>query len=296
MSMNVTYTNRRFKIQWGQIFIHIFLVLLALICFMPLVLVLSASFSNELDIARFGYELIPRRFTTYAYDYVLRVPEQIIRAYGVTSFVTIVGTAMGLLLMSMLAYVLSRPTFPYRRQLSFFVFFTMLFNGGLVPWYIWITQGLHLKDSVWALIFPYLIIPWYVLLLRTYFAGIPEELLDAARIDGAGHLRIFFQIVLPLSTPSLATVGLFCVLMYWNDWWLALLFIDTKNLQPLQYMLYSIMTNIRAMQASPQTTGLPLPANTVRMAMAILATGPAALVFLLVQRYFIRGLTVGSLK
>jgi putative aldouronate transport system permease protein len=172
----------------------------------------------------------------------------------------------------------------------------MLFNGGLVPWYIWVTQGLHLKDTIWALILPYLIIPWYVLLLRTYFAGLPEELLDAALIDGASQWRIFFQIALPLSTPALATIGLFMILMYWNDWWLALLYIDNKNLQPLQYMLYAILTNVRAMQASPQTTGMQLPVSTARMAMAVLATGPAALVFLLVQRYFIRGITVGALK
>jgi hypothetical protein len=142
--------------------------------------------------------------------------------------------------MSLLAYALSRSRFKYRKQLSFYVFFTMLFNGGLVPWYIWLTQGLHLKDKVEALILPYLIVPWFVLLLRTYFAQLPEELLDSARVDGAGEWRIFFQFVVPLSTPSLATIGLFCILMYWNDWWLALLFINEPKLHPLQYMLYTI--------------------------------------------------------
>ena len=290
------HSRQRPAIRLGNTIIHLVMVALSLTCVLPLLLIVSASFSDEADIAKYGYSLIPRTFTAHAYSYVLRVPEQIIRAYGVTTFVTVVGTVVGLFFMSLLAYVISRDDFPWRKQLSFFVFFTMLFNGGLVPWYIWMTQGLQLKNSIWSLILPYLIVPWYVLLLRTYFAQLPNELLDAARIDGAGEWRIFFQMVLPMSTPSLATVGLFCVLMYWNDWYLALLYIDSRELHPLQYMLYNIMMNARAIQASPQTTGLRLPVNTVRMAMSVLATGPAALVFLLLQRYFVRGITVGALK
>ncbi|NLG50372.1 MAG: carbohydrate ABC transporter permease [Chloroflexi bacterium] len=297
MTAHTQSRNRsRLTHHLGQSIIHVFMMIISIGCILPLLLIVSASFSDEADIARYGYSLIPRTFTPYAYSYILRVPSQIIRAYGVTTFVTVVGTALGMLLMSLLAYVISRQDFPWRKQLSFFVFFTMLFNGGLVPWYIWLTQGLHIKDSVWALILPHLIVPWYVLLLRTFFAQLPNELLDAARIDGAGEWRVFFQMILPMSTPSLATVGLFCILMYWNDWYLALLFIDSPKLHPLQYMLYNIMMNARAIQASPQTTGLSLPVNTVRMAMSVLATGPAALIFLALQRYFIRGITVGALK
>jgi putative aldouronate transport system permease protein len=289
-------TANRVKRNAGQFIIHVILLSVGLMCVLPLLVILSASFSDELDIARYGYTLIPRNFTTFAYDYLLRVPVQIVRAYGVTTIVTCVGTGAGLLMMSLMAYVLSRPDTPFRKQLSFFVFFTMLFNGGLVPFYIWITQGLRLQDTLWVLILPYLFVPWFVLLLRTYFAGLPEEIFDSATVDGAGEWRIFFQFVVPLSTPALATVGLFCILQYWNDWWLALLFINRQEMQPLQYMLHSIMTNSRAIMANPQTTGIPLPVNTVRMAMAVLATGPAALVFLLLQRYFIHGLTVGALK
>jgi len=296
LSRTRTNTLDRLKQRLAQLVIHLFLIALSLACVIPLLLIVSASFSDELDIARYGYALIPRHFTAFAYTYILRVPEQIVRAYGVTSFVTVVGTAVGLLLMALVAYVISRNDFRWRKQLSFYVFFTMLFNGGLVPWYIWMTQGLHIKNSVWALILPSLIVPWYVLLLRTYFAQLPNELFEAARIDGAGEWRVFFQMVIPMSTPSLATVGLFCILMYWNDWYLALLFIDSPKLHPLQYMLYNIMTNARAIQASPQTTGLRLPVNTVRMAMSVLATGPAALVFLFLQRYFIQGITLGALK
>ena len=296
MSRTRTNTLDRLKQRLAQLVIHLFLIALSLACVIPLLLIVSASFSDELDIAKYGYALIPRHFTAFAYTYILRVPEQIVRAYGVTSFVTVVGTAVGLLLMALVAYVISRNDFRWRKQLSFYVFFTMLFNGGLVPWYIWMTQGLHIKNSVWALILPSLIVPWYVLLLRTYFAQLPNELFEAARIDGAGEWRVFFQMVIPMSTPSLATVGLFCILMYWNDWYLALLFIDSPKLHPLQYMLYNIMMNARAIQASPQTTGLRLPVNTVRMAMSVLATGPAALVFLFLQRYFIQGITLGALK
>jgi putative aldouronate transport system permease protein len=271
-------------------------LVLALFCIAPTVLIVSASFSIETDIAKYGYSFLPRNFSTFAYWYLFKVPEQIIRAYGVTTFVTIVGTALGLLIMSMVAYVISRPDFPYRKGLSFVVFFPMLFSGGLVSWYIWVTQGLGLKDTIWALILPSMITPWYVLLLRTYFAGIPQELLDSAQIDGASEWRAFFQIVLPISTPALATVGLFVILSYWNDWWLALLLIDSPNLHPLQYMLYVILTNARAIQANPQATGMSLPVITVRMAMAVLAAGPAVLVFLLLQRYFVRGITIGALK
>ena len=290
--------NRWYRIKYklGDFITHLFLAAVGITCVVPLILIVSSSFSNEDDIAKYGYSLIPRHFTTFAYEYILKVPSQILRSYGVTTFVTIVGSGLALLMMSLLAYVLSRPNFIYRKQLSFFVFFTMLFNGGLVPWYIWLTQGLHIKDSIWSLILPYLVVPWFVLLLRTYMSQVPEELLDSARVDGAGEWRIFFQIVVPLSTPALATVGLFCVLTYWNDWYLALLYINNSQLQPLQYMLYAILTNAQAMAANPMTTGIRMPISTVRMAMSVLATGPAALAFLLVQRYFIRGITLGAFK
>ena len=286
----------RARTKLGQFAVHLILAVIGVTCIIPLVLIISSSFSEESDIATYGYSLIPKHFTTFAYQYILKVPSQIIQSYGVTIFVTVVGSITALLLMSLLAYTLSRPNFIFRKQLSFYVFFTMLFSGGLVPWYIWLSQGLQIKDSIWSLILPYLVVPWYVLLLRTYFAQLPEEVLESARVEGAGELRIFIQIVVPLSTPALATVGLFCILMFWNDWYLALLFINTAKLQPLQYMLYTILTNAQAMAANPMSTGIRMPISTVRMAMAVLATGPAVLAFLTVQRYFIRGITLGAFK
>ncbi len=276
--------------------IHLVLSLITVACVVPLILVVSASFTDEKALVNNGYGLLPSQFSTAAYDYLFRDPRPIFTAYGITIFVTVVGTAFGLLIMSMLAYVLSRKDFKLRKPLSFYVFFTMLFNGGLVPWYIVVSQVLHLKNTISVLILPYLVVPWFVLLLRTYFAQIPDDLLDAARIDGAGEWRIFFRIVIPLSTPALATVGLFCALMYWNDWWLPLLFIDDKRLAPLQYLLYTVSTNISALANSPYSAGMALPIAPVRMAMAVIAIGPIALAYVLVQRFFVRGITVGALK
>ena len=261
-----------------------------------MLVIVSISLSDERALAIQGYSLLPRGFSTFAYEYILRQPGQILRAYFVTAIVTALGTMGGLLLCSLLAYPLSRRDYKLRGPLSFYVFFTLLFSGGMVPFYILITRYLGLKDNLLALILPYMVTAWYVLILRTSFAQLPVELLDAARIDGAGEWRIFFQIVLPLSKPALATVGLFFILRYWNDWFLALLFMNKPDFYPLQYLLYVLMANINFMASNPQTTGMPIPTQSARMAMAVLAFGPALFSFLLLQKYFVRGITIGGLK
>lgn len=276
--------------------IHLVLLVISLVFVLPVIVVISTSLSSEQDISVFGYAIVPRNFTTFAYQYIFADPNQIIKAYFVTITVTVVGTVLGLLIMSLLAYGLSRKDFTFRKPLSFFVFFTMLFNGGLVPWYILITQYLHLKNTIWVLILPYLVVPWFVLLLRTFFSAIPAELIEAARIDGSGEWRTFFRIVMPLSTPALATVGLFIMLQYWNDWWLALLFIDDPNLVPVQLLLYNLEANINYLASSPLSVGVSIPVESVRMAMAALAIGPIVFAFLFTQRYFIRGIALGGLK
>lgn len=276
--------------------IHLVLFTLSITFLLPLVLIISASFSSENAVGRDGYSILPRDPTLFAYQYVLQNPGQILQAYGVTIVVTLVGSSASLLVMSLLAYPLSRRDFTLRRPLTFFVFFTLLFSGGLVPFYILVTQYLHLQDTLLALILPYLVVPWFVLLLRTYFSTLPGELFEAAKIDGAGEWRIFFQMVLPLSTPALATVGLFSALQYWNDWWLGLLFINNPHLVPLQYLLYQLSTNISFLATNPMTSGIAIPAQTARMAMAVLAVGPIAIAFLFVQRFFVRGITLGGLK
>lgn len=287
---------RRRPFSWGRLFVHGALGVIGLACLLPMILVISISLSDEREVARQGYQLWPVGFTTFAYEYILQQPSQILRAYGVTILVTVSGTLAGLLLCAMLGYAISRKDYKFRGILSFYVFFTLLFNGGMVPFYILVTRYLGLKNNMLALILPYLVTAWYVLILRTSFAQLPGDLLDAARIDGAGEWRVFFQIVLPLSKPVLATIGLFFILRFWNDWFLALLFIDKDTLYPLQYLLYVLMQNINFLASNPQTTGVPIPSQSARMAMAVLAFGPALFSFLLLQKYFVRGITIGGLK
>ncbi len=286
----------RTQLQGSQVLAHSILVLIALVCLIPMVLVVSVSLSDEIAIAREGYKLYPVGFSTFAYTYILQQPQQILRSYGVTFLVTILGTVAGLTISALLAWPLARRDFRLRGFLSFYVFFTLLFNGGMVPFYILVTRYLGLKDNLLVLVLPYLVTAWFVLILRTSFAQLPGEILDAARIDGSGEWRMFFQIVAPLSKPVLATISLFYVLRYWNDWFLALLFIDDSTLYPLQYLLYVLMRNIQFMASNPQTTGMPIPTQSARMAMAVLAFGPALFTFLLLQKYFVRGITIGGLK
>ncbi len=283
----------------GRFSVHLALMFFGLSCLVPLLLILSASFTDEVALTRNGYSLIPSEFSTEAYQAIFRNPTVILRAYGVTLFTTIVGTLTSLTLMSLLAYVLSRPEFVLRKPLSFFVFFTMLFSGGLVPFYILMTQYLRVQDTFFALLLPNLVSAFYVLILRTYFVALPSELLDAARVDGASELRIFISIAVPLARPALATVGLFVALNYWNDWSTSLYFIRDPDLYPLQYLLYIIRSNAEAMQLQSAvgtiSTG-QMPTQTARMAMAVLATGPGAVFFLFFQRYLIRGVTLGAFK
>lgn len=279
--------------------VHMALLFFGLCCLIPLLLIVSASFTDETALTRNGYSLIPSEFSTEAYELIFRNPTAILRAYGVTLITTVFGTLIALTLMSLLAYVLSRPEFVLRKPLSFFVFFTMLFNGGIVPYYILMTQYLHVQDTLFALILPMLVSAYYVLILRTYFAALPSELMDAARVDGASELRIFVSIALPLAKPALATIGLFMALGYWNDWTTALYFIRDANLYPLQYLLYIIQSNAQAMQLQSAVGNITMgqaPTQTARMAMAVLATGPAAIFFLFFQRYLVRGVTLGAFK
>lgn len=293
---NGVVAHRGRRLHLSHAFIHACLLVISFLFLAPLILMLSASFSSEQAISKQGYSLFPQSFTTSAYHYILQDPTQMLTAYGVTITVTVIGTGLGVLIMALLAYPLSRKDFFLRKSLSFYVFFTLLFNGGVVPLYILVTHYLQLKDTLEALILPYLVMPWYVLLLRTYFAALPRELIDAAKTDGAGEWRIFFQIVVPLSRPALATVALFTALVFWNDWYLALLFINSSNLVPLQYLLYQISTDITILQTSSQAFGVQVPALSAQMAIAVLAVGPITLAFLFVQRYFVSGITLGGVK
>lgn len=279
--------------------VHAALIIFSLCCLVPLLLIVSASFTDEITLTRQGYSLIPPAFSTRAYELIFRNPNAILQAYAVSIFTTVVGTIVSLTVMSLVAYALSRPEFALRKPLSFFVFFTMLFNGGIVPYYLLMTQYLRVQDTLLALLLPHMVVVYYVLILRTYFAALPSELIDAARVDGAGEWRIFFSIAVPLARPALATIGLFMALSYWNDWTTALYFIRDSNLYPLQYLLYVIQSNAQAMQLQSGVGNISIsdvPTQTARMAMAVLATGPAAVFFLFFQRYLVRGVTVGAFK
>jgi putative aldouronate transport system permease protein len=278
--------------------INLALGTIAAVCLIPFWVVIAASFSSERALVESGYSLVPRGFNTLAYRYLLVDSAQVLRSYGVSVTVTLVGTALGLFVMALLAYAISRRTFKLRRALAFYVFFTMLFSGGLVPSYILITQYLRLRDTLWVLFVPHLVIPGWVLILRTYFLDLPEELLEAARIDGCGEWRMFFQIVVPLSTPGLATIGLFAMLMFWNDWFTPLLYIEDQRFYPIQYLLYTIVNNMDFLDRLSQQAGIRVepPRIPARMAMVVLAIGPILLAYPFVQRYFIQGIRVGSLK
>ena len=281
--------------------IHFVFILFSLACIIPLVSIISISLSNETDIIKNGYSLFPRVFDISAYAYILYKPIQIINAFKVSIIVSILGTFISLIVTAGIAYTLSRHDYKFKNPLSFYVFFTMMFNGGLVPTYILISNYLHLKDTIWVLILPYVAAPWFILLLRTFMQKIPYDIIESCMMDGASEFRIFFQIILPLAKPGLATIALFTILQYWNDWWLSLLYIEKESLVPLQYMLYRMMNNITFLTSSsnqmpPGLNNAVIPSESARMAMAILAAGPMLAVFPFFQQYFVRGLTVGAVK
>lgn len=284
--------------RFSRLAINTILLVISLACLLPFLVVLSASLSTENSLVNAGYTLWPQEFNTLAYEYLLVDSAQVMNAYLISLLVTGIGAPLSLLIMALVAYAMTRKHFQYRKAIAFYIFFTMLFSGGLVPSYILITQYLKLKDTLPVLILPSLVVGGWVLILRTYFRDLPEELLDAARIDGAGEWRTFFQIVVPLSTPGLATVGLFSALMYWNDWFTPLLYIEKAALFPIQYLLYTIVNNMDFLDLLSQQAGVRVdpPRIPARMAMVVLAIGPILLAYPFVQRYFIRGIRVGSLK
>ena len=273
--------------------------LMALVCLIPFVLLISASFTAESYIRFHGYNLWPQEFSLEAYGVIFKNPQTIINAYGVSILITAVGTFLGLMTTTAAAYVLSRRDFKYRNAFSFFFYFTTLFNGGMVSTYIFYIQYLHLKDSLWALILPGMFNVFYLLIMRSFCTAIPSALIESAKIDGAGEYRIFFQIVLPLLKSGMATIGLFLALGYWNDWYNAMLYINSSEKYPLQYMLYNMLQQQQALARIASQLGIvvaDLPSNSLKMAMAVVATGPIILVYPFVQKYFVKGVTVGSVK
>lgn len=279
---------------------YVVITVFSLACILPFIIIISSSFSSEKAIVRYGYSIFPRNFTVAAYKTLFEFPANIINAYKASLIVTVTGTLISLFLTAMTAYVLSRKDFAWRNKFSFFFYFTMLFNGGLVPWYILCVHYLHFnKVPLIAMIVPYLFSVFNLLILKSFIKEIPESLIESARIDGAGNFKIFVQIVLPLSKPALATIGLFTALTYWNDWYLCYLFVNNPEYNSLQYYLYRTLSAQQVLQNIVGSSGINLgllPTETMKMAMVIIATGPILLVYPFLQKYFVRGLTVGGVK
>ncbi|WP_248927472.1 carbohydrate ABC transporter permease [Paenibacillus hamazuiensis] len=286
----------------GKTLIHLFLAALCVACLYPFLVILGTSFQSQSDILKHGYSIVPKAFTLTTYRMIMHDPGVLIHTYGVTIATTVIGTAIGLWVTTSYAFAISRKDYAYRSPLAFFVFFSMLFHGGMVATYIMMVKWLGLKNSMLALILPYLISGWFVLLMKGFLQTLPEALFESAKIDGAGELYIFIRIVIPLSKPSLATLALFLSLQYWNDWWLTLLYSDRESLMTLQYLLIRVLKNMEFLNSSEAIQyglvkeGMEVPTLGARMAMCVMAAGPMLVVFPLFQKYFVRGLTVGSVK
>lgn len=277
------------------------LLLFSSFCLLPFILILTGSFTSQESILRDGYRLIPKEISLEAYRILFESPKQLLQAYGVTILVTAIGTFLGLFFTSMAAYVLASKSFRYRNQVSFFFYFTSIFGGGLVPWYIFIIKGLHLNNTIFAMIMPIMVNVTYMLIMKSYMLSIPESLFESAKIDGAGDFRIYLSVALPLSKTALATVGLFTALNYWNDWYNAMLFIDEghKSLYPLQYFLHTLLTKADAMRNVAAMSGVPIanvPTEPMKLAMTVVATGPIILLYPFLQKYFVKGVTIGAVK
>jgi putative aldouronate transport system permease protein len=284
----------------SNLFIVLFFSIVSIFIILPLLYIISVSLSNDSDISRYGYQLIPHKVTFLAYTYIFQTSNALLHSYMITGIVTVVGTVLSLILTSSIAYVMTRRDYRYSTITTFFVFFTLLFNAGLVPSYMVVTNLLHMQDTIWALILPYGVSAWFTMLMRGFMQGLPFEIIESAKMDGSSELNTFIRIILPLSKPALATVGLFYALAYWNDWWLALLYIDNENLIPLQYFLQRILSNIQflttSIQAGINVDLTQIPTESSRMAIAILAAGPMLFAFPFFQKYLIKGLTVGAVK
>ena len=281
----------------------VILSVLVIIALLPIVLIVIASFTDETALVRDGYSFFPAALSTDAYYYMVKQGAVIMRAYGVYFLVTTVGTLGSVVLTTMLAYPMSRKSFKYANVLSFFVFFTMLFNGGIVPSYIMWTRFFHIKNTLWALLIPnYLVTAFNVILVKNFYANnVPDALVEAAQIDGASELQIFYKIMFPLARPVVATVSLFTGLCYWNDWTNGLYYVDNEKYYSIQLLLIKIMNNIQGLKANSSaamlgTGAVELPGTSVRMAMAFIGILPILLIYPFVQKYLVEGVVIGAVK
>ncbi|MBQ9862475.1 MAG: carbohydrate ABC transporter permease [Lachnospiraceae bacterium] len=271
----------------------------ALACIFPFLIILGSSFTSESYLNRYGVQLIPHDFTLEAYRAITK-SGLIWKSYILTIALTGIGTLVGLSIIAMTGYALQRRDFPFRNVISFYIYFTSLFAAGLAPYYLLMTQTYKLKDSYFAVLLPLLMSPWLIILMKNFVKSIPHEITESGKIDGAGDMRIFVSLILPMLKPALATIGLFLALGYWNEWYQSSLFLSSRvDVKPLQYMLYETVNKTDALKqtvAGQYVVITDIPSNTIKMATAMLATGPIVLLYPFVQRYFISGITVGAVK
>lgn len=280
-------------------FAYISVSLFALICLVPFILMISASFSSEIALSKSGFGILPKEFSTAAYDIIFKSPRVLLGSYAVTIIMTICGTILGLFIISMTGYVLQRKDFPFRNAISFFIYFTTLFTAGLAPTYLWMTKTLQLKDNYLAVFLPLLMTPWLIILMKNFIRSVPGEITESGKMDGAGDFQVFLLLILPMIKPALATIGLFLALAYWNEWYGSMLYLGGLEYKPLQNYLYGIVNKSAALKNSVAGANVPvgeLPTQTLKMATAVLVTGPIILAYPFAQKYFIAGITVGAVK
>lgn len=284
-------------------FFLVILSIFALTCIFPLVFVAIISLTDNDALTANGYSLIPEKWSLEAYRYIFSEGSQLLTSLMTTVVITVIGTVITVFMTGTYAYVLSRKSFEFKKFFTFFLFFTMLFSGGMVPSYLIMTKFLNLKNTIWALILPLAFSPYNVIILRTFFKKtIPESLIESAKLDGASEFRIFWKIVIPLAIPGVATIALFASLGYWNDWFNALLYIDNNKIIPLQYLLMKIQSSLDFMSNNTisldqqQAIQRAMPQESMRMAMVVIATLPIAIVYPFFQKYFVQGLTIGGVK
>lgn len=292
--------KKKKRLGKGQIALHAVFIVLVLMYIIPFILVISISFSDETSLIRNGYSLIPHVFSLEAYKMVFNNPAQIFQSYKVTIIFTVTATALSVLVMGVMAYPLSRPNFRFRGPLSFYVLFTMLFSGGMVPTYLLIVKYLHMDNTIWVYILPGLVSAYNLIIIRTNYRSLPEELIEAAKMDGATELYICFKIVMPLCKPVLASVGFLFFVAKWNDWNTALLYITDPRLYSLQYLLQKILNEAEFLKQLAESGelmgGEVFPSESYRYAMALVAAGPVLCVFPFFQKYFAKGMTLGGVK
>jgi putative aldouronate transport system permease protein len=278
----------------------ILITVFSILCIFPFLLIIGTSFSSEAVVRIKGFTIIPEDFSLEAYKMIFKSGKILLGSYIVTILMTLVGTVCGLSIISMTGYALQRRDFPYRNGISFFIYFASLFSAGLAPYYLIMVQLYHLKDNYLAVLLPLLMSPWLIILMKNYVKSIPYEITESGKIDGAGDFRIFAELILPMLTPALATIGLFLALGYWNEWYQSSLFLSARIVyKPLQYMLYQIINQVAYLKnsvAGSYVTFTDFPQETLKMATAVIATGPIILVYPFAQKYFISGITVGAVK